>query len=62
MEGEALTLLGSIDGKVDILLAHSAAHEKRIASVEKRQWFSSGAIAFGVTMLIPQVKSFFGLH
>lgn len=56
-----LTLLGSIDGKVNILVERSASHDRRISSVERRQWFSSGAIAFAVAMLVPQFKAMFGL-
>jgi len=47
-------LLGRVDGKVDILLSRTDNFDKRLRSVEQRQWWLAGlgaAVAFGAAKL-----------
>lgn len=53
-------LLGSIEAKVDILLLNSAAHEKRLSSVEHRQWTVAGAVAVFVAIAAPKFREYLG--
>lgn len=57
-------LLGRLDSKVDLLLAHSKLYDVRLRTVERRQWWATGAAAIiGVvaTRVIP-FGQLMGLH
>lgn len=52
--------LGSIEAKVDILLLNSSAQEKRLSSVEHRQWTVAGAVAVFVALVAPRFREYLG--
>lgn len=55
MSDDVQRSLGQIEAKVDILLSRSDAFDKRIAAVEKKVWYASGAsavLAFLATHLL----------
>lgn len=43
--GDILRALGNIEGKLDGFLEREAERDKRIAAVEKRQWYHTGGAA-----------------
>jgi hypothetical protein len=57
MSEEVHRSLGQIEAKVDILLTRSDIYDKRLNTVEKKMWWSSGAaavIAFIATNILRQ--------
>jgi hypothetical protein len=52
--------LGRLESKVDILLARDADTEKRLAAVEKKQWWAAGVAAglMGLIVKWPALAAF----
>lgn len=59
-EASILTSLGSLHAKVDILVDAKSSHDKRIASVERKQWMISGGVAFAMVFLVGKFKTLMG--
>lgn len=55
MSDEMQRSMGRVEAKLDLLLERSGSHDKRIGSLEKKVWWSSGvgaAVAFIVTTIL----------
>lgn len=57
-------ILGRLDGKMDLVLKSVTNHDKRLAAVEKRQWWISGASAVVGVLLtkVTPLATILGFH
>jgi hypothetical protein len=53
--------LARIETKVDALLARGLLLDERITTVERKQWWLTGAGAFAAAFVLPKFKTVFGL-
>lgn len=60
-ENEFARSLGRLEGKMDTLLDMYKEDRERLASVEKKQWYHSGAMGIAVMFLVPKLRTMFGL-
>lgn len=61
INGHVREALGRIETKVDTVISRLDGHDTRLASVEKRQWFTAGGVSLAVAMLVPKLKTILGL-
>lgn len=60
-EATLLQKVGSIDAKVEVLLQHAEKHDKRVTSIERKMWWSSGAVGAVAAIVVPKLRTVFGI-
>jgi hypothetical protein len=53
--------LGRVEAKVDLLLDHATKADRRIASMERKMWWGSGAMAVLMAIVVPKIRTILGM-
>lgn len=60
-EAQLLQDMGAVKANVETLLKHAERHDKRVTSIERKMWWSSGAVGAIAAVIVPKVRAVFGV-
>lgn len=60
-EAKLLEDMGAVKANVETLLKHAEKHDQRVTSIERKMWWSSGAVGAVAAVVVPKLRAVFGI-
>jgi hypothetical protein len=61
MESDIIRSIGRVEAKVDMMIDRFDKLDDRAHSIEKKQWYHTGALAVAAAFLLPKIRAFAGI-